>query len=261
MKHLATLRIGHFSAKIIFNATVFGLTLTAAMDSFAQENKKIDCQKQLWYGYHLNWKINKEWFAIAEIQERHFVSPLAQSQLLGRVHLHKNIGAYDAGVGMSLFFSSPNNPNETERLVVPEMRPHVEFNTVKNVGFGTVHQRYKVEARYFHNSEGGTLANGYYFGNFRLRMQLGLRVPIVRNRNDNSNKMTVKVQEEILLNAGRRIVKNVFDQNRIYVALDYNFSKTLSVEMGYLNWFQQQSSGTKFYDRDIIRFTIYQKIN
>jgi len=241
---------------------VFGLTLSVATNSSAQEKKKIKHQQQLWYGYHLNWRLNNEWFAIAEIQERHFISPLAQSQLLGRVHLHKNIGSnYDAGVGMSLFFSSPNNPKATERLVVPELRPHIEFNTTKDVGFGTFHQRYKAEARYFHNTEDGALTSGYYFGNFRLRMQLGFRIPIVKKSSDNATKITVKVQDEILLNAGSRIVKNVFDQNRIYVAFDYNFSKTVSVEMGYLNWFQQQSSGTDFYNRDILRFTIHQKIH
>ena len=66
--------------------------------------------------------------------------------------------------------------------------------------------------------------------------------------------------EEILLNAGKSIVKNTFDQNRIYAALQYGINQKIAIELGYLNSFQQRASGVDYYDRDIIRFSIFHKL-
>jgi hypothetical protein len=55
-------------------------------------------------------------------------------------------------------------------------------------------------------------------------------------------------------------VKNVFDQNRIYAALSIDLLPSLTFDAGYMNWFQQRPSGS-FFNRHIIRFTVFQKIN
>ena len=49
-----------------------------------------------------------------------------------------------------------------------------------------------------------------------------------------------------MFNFGKNIVKNVFDQNRIYIGLNYPMNKNLAFEAGYLNWFQQRPLGTDF---------------
>ena len=72
--------------------------------------------------------------------------------------------------------------------------------------------------------------------------------------------MKTIVHEEILLNAGKSIVKNTFDQNRIYAALQYGINQKIAIELGYLNSFQQRASGVDYYDRDIIRFSIFHKL-
>lgn len=64
-----------------------------------------------------------------------------------------------------------------------------------------------------------------------------------------------------MINAGQKIVYNTFDQNRIYAGLQYGFNKNITFELGYLNSFQQRAGGVDYYDRDIIRFTLYHKIN
>ncbi len=73
--------------------------------------------------------------------------------------------------------------------------------------------------------------------------------------------MNAIVYDEIMINGGKNIVKNTFDQNRIYGALQYGVNKNIALELGYLNSFQQRPSGVDYFDRDIIRFTFYHKIN
>ena len=56
-------------------------------------------------------------------------------------------------------------------------------------------------------------------------------------------------------------MKNVFDQNRIYTAIQYKINASCAFEVGYMNWFQQQKSGTDFYNRDILRLSIFHTID
>ena len=64
-----------------------------------------------------------------------------------------------------------------------------------------------------------------------------------------------------MFNVGKKIVKNTFDQNRIYLAVNYKLNNSYAFELGYMNWFQQQKSGTDFYNRDILRFSIFHSID
>ena len=84
---------------------------------------------------------------------------------------------------------------------------------------------------------------------------------ILKDKETKQNKLIVKIKDEVTLNAGRKIVKNVFDQNRVYLALNYQFNKALAMEIGYMNWYQQRSSGVDFYSRDIFRFSLFHKIS
>jgi hypothetical protein len=63
-----------------------------------------------------------------------------------------------------------------------------------------------------------------------------------------------------MINAGKNVVYNTLDQNRIYASLQYGISSSVAVELGYLNSFQQRASGVDYYDRNIIRFSIYHKL-
>lgn len=129
----------------------------------------------------------------------------------------------------------------------------------KKYKYFNVYQRFKVEARFFHQTENNELVGGYQFSNFRMRYQLGLDIPLIKKQD--AEKLILKIKDEVMFNFGKNIVKNVFDQNRIYISLNYPMNKNLAFEAGYLNWFQQRPSGTDFYNRDIIRFSVFHKIN
>ena len=68
------------------------------------------------------------------------------------------------------------------------------------------------------------------------------------------------VYDELMINAGKEVVNNVFDQNRIYVGLQYGINSSLALELGYLNSFQQRASGFDYFNRNIIRLGIYHKL-
>ena len=236
------------------------LVIILMIPQFFLAQKKVENQQLIWYGYYNSLKFNENWSLNSEIQERQFYNPTAQHQLVFRSNLERKlIGDWNASVGMTLFFQNPNTPNSESNLTVPELRPDIGFNNKQKLSFVTISHRYKAEARFFHDVENNRLVGGYRFSNFRLRYQLGLDIPIWKN--EKQQTIIVKIKDEIMFNAGNKIVKNTFDQNRIYLAVNYKLNNSYAVELGYMNWFQQQKSGTDFYNRDILRLSIFHNID
>jgi len=152
---------------------------------FSQGNmsaqKKVTHQQQLWYDYYNSLSINENWSLKSEIQERHFINPSAQHQLLFRADLEYKLAEnWNALFGGAFFLQSPNDPNSESDLVVPELRPNIGFNNKQKYAFVTVCHRYKAEARFFHDVENNELAGGYRFYNFRLRYQLVFDVLVLK---------------------------------------------------------------------------------
>lgn len=222
--------------------------------SFSQ--KIIEEQELIWYSYFQKIELNDKWYIESELHERHFITPLKQHQFLIRSHVHRKLGAdWEVSVGGCGFFQSPNDPTSSSNLIVPEIRPHFEFAYKQKLKRVIFDHRYKTEFRFFHNTNANATAleKGFNFGNIRFRYRIQAIIPIYK-------KIRLKVSDEIHINVGNKIVKNVFDQNRIYAGLNYEFSPNLNVDVGYMNWFQQRPDG-RFFDRDILRFTIYHTIS
>ncbi|MEO6730450.1 MAG: DUF2490 domain-containing protein [Ferruginibacter sp.] len=224
--------------------------------------KNIINQQLMWYGYFTTFNINKNWYFQNELQERHYIKPVAQHQFLIRGHVHRLLGksGWETSVGMCLFLQNANDPNSTSNLTVPELRPHIEFAYKRKFAKITIDHMYRAEARFFHNknSTETELEDGFDFGNFRFRYRLQATIPIIKMADERFIK--VKISDEIHLNAGNKISTNVFDQNRIYGGISYDLSQKTAIDMGYLNWFQQRSNGD-FFNRNILRFSFFHKID
>ncbi len=228
--------------------------------TFLFGQKNVENQQLLWYGYYNKLQINQNWVLNSEVQERHFYQPLVQHQLVFRTNLDRRIlDDINVSLGFVVFLQSPNDPESESTLMVPELRTDFGFNAKKKYKYFNVNQRFKVEARFFHQTDNNELVGGYQFSNFRMRYQLGLDIPLIKKQD--AEKLILKIKDEVMFNFGKNIVKNVFDQNRIYIGLNYPMNKNLAFEAGYLNWFQQRPSGTDFYNRDIIRFSVFHTIN
>lgn len=258
MKHLAIIQTENILRRI--NKILIVLIFCFSTNLFAQKN--VEHQDLVWYGYYNTVEINEKYSVLSEIQERHFINPVAQHQLVFRSNLQRKLGEqWNVSGGITYFLQSPNNPESESDLVVPEIRPDIGFGYQQKINSVTINHRYKAEARFFHDTKNDELVGGFRFSNFRFRYQLGVDIPILKDKETKQNKLIVKIKDEVMLNAGRKIVKNVFDQNRVYLALNYQFNKALAMEIGYMNWYQQRSSGVDFYSRDIFRFSLFHKIS
>lgn len=230
------------------------------LPEFFLAQKMVEHQQLIWYGYYNSLKFNEKWSLNSEIQERQFYQPTAQHQLVFKTNLERKlIGDWNASVGMTYFLQNPNHPTSESNLTVPELRPDIGFGNKQKLGIVTINHHYKAEARFFHDVENNRLVGGYRFSNFRLRYQVGLDFLIWKNERE--QVFVAKIKDEIMFNVGNKMVKNTFDQNRIYLAINYKINNSYTVELGYMNWFQQLKSGTDFYNRDILRFSIFHSMD
>ncbi|WP_045971000.1 DUF2490 domain-containing protein [Flavobacterium sp. 316] len=257
-KPLGILHLEQFFKKIKLIGKVILMLLLSQKAVQAQKN--ITKQQLIWYGYYNILNINDNWNLKSEIQERQFVKPTAQHQLVFRTNLERKlIDKWNSSVGLTFFLQSSHNPNSESKQVIPELRPDVGISNKQKVSFFTILQRYKLEARFFNVLKDDHRTNEYKFSNFRFRYQLGLDFLLFEK--EKSDKVILKIKDEVMLNVGKKIVKNTFDQNRIYLGLNYVINPSISVEIGYMNWFQQQSSSVDFYNRDIVRFSLFHKLS
>lgn len=236
---------------------ITGLFATASL--FAQSTgKQVAKQQLIWYAYNNTLEFSPRWLLISEVHERRFMNPDAQHQFVTRSHLHYSLGkGWSASAGFTYFLQSPQAPPATTKLAVPELRPHIQFDYKQPLNKLSIGHRYRIEKRFFRNTEDGELAEGYN-SNYRLRYRLGLEYQLATI---NKLPLKVKASNEIHVNAGERITYNRFDQNRIYAGLNYAVHKDVAIEAGYLKWYQQRASGNQYFSRDIISFSVHHKID
>ena len=227
---------------------------------YSNAQKNITHQSLIWYTFVQDMKINDRFSVYTDIQERHFVSPVKQSQLVMRSTFKTAIKHnFDFGVGFC-FFLSNTDPTVDYDLQTPEVRPYIEFNNKQTFKRVTVSHRARMEARFFHNIDGTELVKGFSFGNMRFRYQFGLDI-LLNKPKEEKHALKLKIMEEVMINFGKKIKYNALDQNRISVLLVYAPIQAVAFEVGYVNWFQQRPTGDKYFNRNIFRFGVVHHIH
>jgi Protein of unknown function (DUF2490) len=214
--------------------------------------KSVSTQHLVWYTYLQNLQLNNRLTLQTDIQERHFIVPLKQSQFVVRATLKTLVGSnWDIGPGFCVFVTN-TYPGTDYDLQVPELRPYLEINNKQQAKIVTVYHRYRLEARFLQNTKGAGLAEGFSFNSMRFRYQLGADFPLYKPKTE-KHALKLRLIDELMLNFGGKVRYNLFDQNRLQGALQYAPIPALAIEAGYIHWFQQRASGDAYFNRHILR--------
>ena len=189
---------------------------------YVYSQKQIKQQQLIWFGYFQTIQFSEKWSLTTDVQERFFVFPKAQHQLILRSGLNYKlpVPTWVVQIGGCVFFQQPNEPEITQRLTIPELRPHIQLTQSNKQGKKfKVEHRYRLESRFFHNTnETRTeLTDGFQFRNFRMRY-------------------------------------------RFFVGCYTQLTKNIGLDFGYLNWFQQRENG-QFYNRHIFRLNLNHRMD
>lgn len=202
--------------------------------------------------YQLTLNLHKNYTIKLETEERQFFFFKRESQYVIRESIEKTIGK-KIRVGESFTFSkgfNPQDPEATTISIINECRPaiYLLYNYQLSKKF-SLQQRLQQDVRFFEKSH-----NCYDYTNMRSRYQIELTCFIDKH-------FAAKLFDEIIFNTQQNKPVCTFEQNRIGTSVQTSFHKNWSVEVGYIKWLQQFSQGNGYYDRDIIRLSLNQKIS
>ncbi|MEA9411603.1 DUF2490 domain-containing protein [Flavobacterium sp. PL02] len=236
---------------------LFFLVLTSQLLA-GQTKKNIDQQTLTWIRYYNILPLSQKWSLHSEIDNRSFLNPIHENlwvlRVQGRYRANKLI---DLGGGFAYFNVNTQSTEIDPDFSIPEYRAQQDITLINDIAKITFHNRFQLEERFIHKANQEELLDGYSFS-FRFRYRLQSTFTLWEKE-----KQSLKgtISDEVLFNFGKEIKRNTFDQNRIYAALRYHFNPNVGLELGYLKNFQRRASGVDFYDRDIIRLTLYHRIN
>lgn len=236
---------------------LFILGLTSQLLT-GQIKKNIDQQSLAWIRYYNILPLTEKWSLHSEFDNRSFIKPIHENlwvlRIQGRYRTNKKI---DLGGGFAYFHVNTQDPNNDPQFSVPEYRGQQDITIINDIAKITFHNRFQLEERFIQKANKTELLDDFSFS-FRFRYRLQSTFTIWEK-----DKRSIKgtISDEVLFNFGKDNKKNTFDQNRIYLALRYHPTPNIGLELGYLKSFQKRASGVDFYDRDIVRFTVYHRIN
>lgn len=220
--------------------------------------KHVHEREQLWFGYFNQTRITNKfgiWFDVHYRQTDNFIDRPFQFVVRPGVmyFLRDNLRLQ---AGYAFFEHFPAKGKDTIR---PEHRTwqQIVWNQ-KYTGFTTI-QSLRLEERFNRKVEDDVLQDEYNF-NYRIRYSMSFLIPL-KGKEIVPHSVYLAIMDEIFVNFGKEIVYNTFDQNRLFAGAGYQFTPRLNAQLGYLNIYQQESSGNSFLLTHAIRFAIFHSID
>jgi hypothetical protein len=174
-------------------------------------------------------KINDKWGIHAEGQFRNYLLPQTVQQTLLRTGINRYITKTSSvTAGYAFVYTTPSKEN-IAGFTTQEHRiwqQGILKNSYRNV---FIEHRYRFEQRFIENKN-TDIKKFDTRARYRMQALVPLYVisPALRH-------IFVNSYNEIFVNFGRQVSGEIFDRNRLYVAVGYQVSPKLNFQIGYLN--------------------------
>jgi Protein of unknown function (DUF2490) len=218
-------------------------------NSFSQ--KKTEHNTYTWVSINSTIFLNKHWFIMADVHARENNFFVSNSFIFGRVGIGYQVDtkfSFAAGYGNLLL--SPSTAGWTtkadEHRIYQQVQLSSEYKKIKLL------QRLRNEQRWQQVIVNDKKNGDTKFSN-RVRYLLNATVPVFKNK----KLPQLVVADEMLLQFGKDIVNNTFDQNRVFFGIKQSITPGLSFDAGYMNTFQQKSNGSSYVKGDVLRLFFY----
>lgn len=212
--------------------------------------KTIKTSNLVWLGDFSKITLNKNWSVYFDCGLRRTEWLNKWSQVLVRpgitYNLKENLSITTGFAWFSHFSGS---------LARNELRGWQQLLWTENYGRLKLSQRLRVEQRFNQAVENDRTTDVYKY-NTRYRYQLSVQLPL--NKGSIQDKTWYLVlSDEAMINSGREIVYNFFDQNRAAAGIGYKWNEKLNVSLSYMNDFIQRNQAGIFENNNVIVINFY----
>ena len=219
--------------------------------------KQVHDQTQAWTGYFNQTRLSDRWGFWLDLHARRtdFLDRWS-TQIVrpGVTYYFNDHLRFTAGYAYVAHHPAPGLTT-----IRPEHRPWQQILWTSRSKRLQTQQWVRLEQRFNGRVVNDELQNGYLF-NWKFRYLLTLMVPLNRDYIE-PRTLFFAFNDEVHINAGKNITYNYFDQNRLFVGLGYQFSKSVNAQLGYMNLFQQHAAGNQFTNNHVVRLFVFHNLD
>jgi hypothetical protein len=226
--------------------------------SFAQ--KKTNSVQQFWFSYNTQTQFSNKWGLWADFhlrtKEDLFEDLSTYIARLGLMYYITDNTKITAGYAYVNHFPADAHPDVSQ----PEHRPwqqvqwHNRFPKLRVMQWVRLEERFRRKIK-----DNDELAEGY---NFNYRVRYNLMLNFAFNKKPFAPKtISYAVNNETHVNFGKEIVYNTFDQNRLFLGLNFYTSTHDFLQFGYMYLYQQLATGNKYRYIHAARISYFQNLD
>ncbi|NDP28558.1 MAG: DUF2490 domain-containing protein [Flavobacterium sp.] len=215
------------------------------------KEKEVNDQFQTWVSLNSVTKFSEHWGIAADIHLRSndFFQDTNFFLLRGGIAYIPNSKFSFTG-GYAHMWLEPKNPAWTTFSDENRIYQQVQMNTKS--GNVSILQRLRNEQRWQEIIVDDAESGKNKFSN-RVRYLISVTIPVFKKKTAPS----LVISDELLLQFGKEIVYNTFDQNRFFVGIKQAINPKLSFDFGYMNVYQEKSSGYQYDMNHTLRLFFY----
>jgi len=234
-----------------------GIFLLFSETGFSQ-TKNIIVSEQTWLAYFNQTRLTNRsgiWLDVHFRFTDDFAERMSQDIFrLGYVYyLHNNVRLTAGYAYVTNFSGEDDVPN------LHEHRPWQQIQWFDKRKHFSMMQYLRLEERFKQQLINGEVSDEFQF-NYRIRYNMAFTIPL-KSGGVQPKTPFIFVSDEVMINFGKEIINNYFDQNRFFVGFGYQFTKNLNAHLGYLNVFLERPSGTDFINTHAIRLFVFHNLD
>lgn len=231
-------------ARIIF------LLLIISTISFAQIQRKTSYNDLVWFGDFSKGKLNNKWSIYFDFGLRRSEWLNKWSQTLARPGLTYNLNK-DVSITAGVAYFN----HYTASCIRPEYRGWQQLLFTGSYGRAKINHRLRAEQRFNQVVAGSDLVDDYKYNN-RYRYQLNLLIAL-NKRSIENNTLYLSFADEVMINSGKEISYNYFDQNRLSFGIGFKSNELFNVIISYMNVFIQKNQVATYEKNNALVLNIY----
>lgn len=214
----------------------------------AQSIRQHTSNINVWFMYFGDHKFSQKFGIHLEAQVRRHDGIAARQQLLLRTGMNYHISQQVFFTVGYCFVETYPYGDFPVKASYPEHRFWEQIQIKNQLGRFELLNRFRVEQRFSNLPVVNTMTTLYEPGDavYTNRFRLMNRVSIPFNGKTIQDKsFYLTAYDEIMLNAGKNVATNLFDQNRAYIAIGYKIPVVGRLEIGYLEQTVIKGDGLK----------------
>lgn len=234
----------------IFSVLMFFVPAFAVAQ--ASTEKQVNQQYQFWTSINSVYRFNEKWGMLADfhIRRNNFMADPSFYFLRGAANywIKDNM---TVALGYGHMWLAPTK--EGWHTFANENRIYQQFQVITKSGRSNILQRARNEQRWQQKIVDDKRTDEYKFTD-RVRYLFSYNYILFRK---DKYLPSLVVADELAIQFGKEVVYNTFEQNRIFLGIKQNISPNLSFDFGYMNVYQQKSTGYQYDMNHTMRLFFY----